>query len=446
MASDDLESVCCTFRSVSGIISCGGLVSESTLKALLVDLDPNLWTDDTTSQLFRSARMTCDGLIKIDRFIHWLACDSRIDRRTADLAKQHGYRSTENTTMRFEDCTENVARDLKHSVGLNASARDRKLTLKERSLEAMHDSEKLKEMGRELFSRVQSAPRKARRKYSEVDAVDFKQLEEFSKWFTKELESGDLLQDTHEFYAMLMVHDSRGQMVLTVEDFTSLLQDIFARLFGGAPTLVKRTPSQRLDAVEPVGSISVSVVTMDGNSCEIEVDDRETTSGLKKLVMSHLSIPMTQQRLACRGVILQDDVKLHDQGIVCGESLLVIRVRAPPRKIRFLDPSMRSGRATDGVYSVMNGVRSSDDRPIYHGGDMGLYFSFNQMTERWEFNDTRVWEEFPDRCWAFCRSNAFHPGELSDATWNVFGGMENGAVQYREAPSMKLVVEDDDAG
>merc|ERR1711998_748646 len=108
----------------------------------------------------------------------------------------------------------------------------------------------------------------------------------------------------------------------------------------------------------------------------------------------------------------------------------------PPDSVELKETKLRSGRAVEGRYCKTSQERNG--RPVYHAsaGLGHLYLAYEPQHRRWAITDMKSWEAFEDRCWAFCSSDAMHPGELRGEAWLVWGGMENGAATYKVAPHL----------
>jgi len=249
-----------------------------------------------------------------------------------------------------------------------------------------------------------------------------------------------------EVFALMMVHEaSPGSVVLGTDDFPGFLESLLRHTLSegcgcGAENgaLGGITAPRTLEPKPADGPIHISVVMMSGGSFPLEIDDRCITEELREAVRAAQGIAVAEQRLICRGVILCDQQKLFEQGVADGDALLLVRVLAPPPVLRIEDDSIPSGRAVAGEYKRL--LESPEGRPLYCAHILGgpFYLYHQPETRRWVITDSKEWSDYEERCWAYCESDALHPGELLDVTWRVWGGMREGVQTYREAPHMRL--------
>merc|ERR1712222_233596 len=107
-----------------------------------------------------------------------------------------------------------------------------------------------------------------------------------------------------------------------------------------------------------------------------------------------------------------------------GAVLYLVRSSNPPQRVRLLPPETEPQGdfqflCTAVVCAEYQLTESrKDGRPMYRAG-VGKYLYYQGARERWVIADTADWPAYADNAWAFCASDADHPGLLSGVAWRV---------------------------
>lgn len=180
------------------------------------------------------------------------------------------------------------------------------------------------------------------------------------------------------------------------------------------------------------GLIQLSVVSLVGEQCEIKIDAMSTVKDLRMAVWKAQGMDPEEQRLIHRGAILLDDKRLCEQGVSAGDVISLVRVAAPPGAIKIEAPS--GLKNISGIY--IRWAISSDGRPIYHACTKSgkCYFGYDEHSARWVVTDIKSWNDSSEACWAYCSSDAMHPGHIESEIWYLRAGTNS----YEEVHNITL--------
>lgn len=304
----------------------------------------------------------------------------------------------------------------------------------EDALEALRCQAKLDELSGKLFSKAIAFCNSHTN--SGLELVDVHQLLSLAKWIACELDVPPIANDV--ILALITLHDVAGHLALDKDGFVQFIGDLLDRIVPS--NAVSDCPSQTLSPVSSAGQIRISIASMQGDMWPIEVDDTICTQNLQEAIENMTGMQAVEQRLICHGAVLVQYKKLHEQGIVDGDIVYLVRVLQPPLSVQIADPSLQ--RAVEGVYKHLGETR--DGRPIYRAHIQGspFYLFHHYGSSRWVITDSHVWNGYDERCWAYTESNALHPGEMMNVMWRTWGRTKDGANAYKDAPHMLLQIVD----
>jgi len=164
---------------------------------------------------------------------------------------------------------------------------------------------------------------------------------------------------------------------------------------------------------------------MDGTDHNICIEDIATGATLKTEVEMVTGIAARDQKLIFQGMFVANSQKLHEMGIFNESVIHLVIEPSPPTTIdvHLADPDFDYSdvchQSVTGTYTLMNDSRI-DGRPMYSkntGSSKKLYYQSGRG--RWVVADAHDWNSYADNSWAYCVSDASHPGQLDGCRWNV---------------------------
>jgi len=214
----------------------------------------------------------------------------------------------------------------------------------------------------------------------------------------------------------------------------------------GFGSLRKKSPD--FQAIESQGKIQVSIGTMEGSSWTIDIEDSDTGLDLKNAINAEKGVLSRNQKLLFDGMVLVNTLALYEMGIHNGASIFLLRLQAPPQSITLQRPERDDThgwtlgtcswfyRACSGEYIVQDFHK--DERPTYkmeRGTDRqwDSFIFYEESKKRWVIVDSSTCHvsKFKDAySWAFCESDAMHPGELAGSSWSVCDNSYHAYVQF----------------